>query len=62
MNYPKVLEALLERKAREFVDLDELIHPIHLAVANGYVKCVELMMAFASKDEVSLLALHENTL
>ena len=57
MDSSRVLKALLEKKAQEFMDLDNDIHPVHLAVANGHVECVKLMIDFAGKNRISLLVI-----
>ena len=56
-NCPKVLKALLKRQPKDFTDLKDDIHPMHLTVANSHDKCVKLMIDFACDGRFSLLFL-----
>ena len=54
----KLLEMLLQKAPKGLLQLKTSIHPIHLAIANGHVKCLDLIMDYARKKGTIATSLH----
>ena len=61
MGKVQILRVLLEKAPREILRCCQPVHPIHLAIADGHVKCVELILDHAREGTTMSSALYSVT-